>query len=1317
MARFLSEDSRWLTGDSENLYRFGFDAPTSFADPNGEHPWLVAAGAGFLAGAAIDVALQLYSNGGDISEIDVGDALVSGGIGAAFSTLGPTGALLGRGGQRALPHGYNKSEGLINKYLDFGWGRKGNYDALRKGHGKDKVFPLDDAFKFPSGANPLKDGALFGALGEGLEEAIEGIGSAFGDGRSDGDPHLSTFDGVGYSFQAVGEFTLAIGDGFEIQTRQSAINDSVSVNSATVMNIGDNVVGIYADQDVPLVINGTPVILEQDESIAVGDGSVYRGNFGRGDELGNFDVYVVSDGQGNGFWTNVYFDANHLRPFVNTDDVAGLLGNLNGDRSDDFQLRDGTVLSQPLAETLLYGEFADSWRITQEDSLFVYGEGESTETFTDRNFPNNIIRLDDLDPDARAAAEAVAIANGLTPGTFEFETTVLDMVLTGSEDFAVGVGGAPEFQNEGEEVEIVEVEINEAPTTAEDTASVDEDGSVDIDVLANDTDPEGDMLTLVGGTDPNGGTVSVVDGELRFSPAANFNGETTLSYDVTDAGGNTVTGNVVVTVTAQPDAPIANDDNGQGFTTDKNTALTTDSVLLNDSDADGDTLRITGISLAGTLGLVTDNGDGTFDYDPNGAFDSLGNGETATDRFSYTVSDGNGGVSVATVTVTITDFNEPLVQPLSVEAEDMVLDGYQTYSHPSASNDSYVGLSNTPGSSGSISYVFVGGSGNYDIDVAIYDENDGQAVFNVFVNEGLVGTYTADKDLGTGGIGKRNLTGFQLQGVAVNNGDTVRIEGVAEGAEFARIDKIDFSPSTLAPTPTSETLSVEAEDMVLDGYETFTHPSASNDSYVSLSNTPGSSGSVSYGFEGDSGTYDIEVAIYDEDDGQAAFHVYVNEGLVGTYTADEDFGTGGIGKRNLTSFLLQGIAINNGDTVRIEGAADGSEFARIDKIDFTPTSAAPLSVEAEDMVLDGYQTYSHPSASDGSYVSLANTPGSSGSISYVFEGGSGIYDMEVGIYDEDDGQAVFNVYVNNDLVGTYTADEDSGSGGIGKRNLTSFQLQGVAINNGDTVRIEGTADGTEFARIDKIDFTPTSAAPLSVEAEDMVLDGYQAYSHPSASDGSYVSLANTPGSSGSISYEFEGGNGIYDIEVAIYDENDGQAVFNVYVNDSFIGFYTADEDLGTGGIGKSNLTSFQLKGLAIKNGDTVRIEGAADGTEFARIDKIDFTPSTLAPTLTPAPTSQATTNVLEAEDPIETGLLVNYRPSVAFGDEFASLLNAGPEEFLLATILRSGVFPPVEQLQLETSTTSISSLDNVESVRFEVGQHSPPLTPDDDFLA
>ena len=47
--------------------------------------------------------------------------------------------------------------------------------------------------------------------------------------------------------------------------------------------------------------------------------------------------------------------------------IAGLLGNGNGDTADDLSLRDGTVLPQPLAFESLYGQFADSWRINQQN--------------------------------------------------------------------------------------------------------------------------------------------------------------------------------------------------------------------------------------------------------------------------------------------------------------------------------------------------------------------------------------------------------------------------------------------------------------------------------------------------------------------------------------------------------------------------------------------------------------------------------------------------------------------------------------------------------------------------------------------------------------------------------------------------------------------------------------------------------------------------------------------------------------------------------------------------------------------------------------
>ena len=48
--------------------------------------------------------------------------------------------------------------------------------------------------------------------------------------------------------------------------------------------------------------------------------------------------------------------------------VRGLLGSDTG-QANDFQLRDGTVLTPPLSEQQMLGLYADSWRVTSGASL------------------------------------------------------------------------------------------------------------------------------------------------------------------------------------------------------------------------------------------------------------------------------------------------------------------------------------------------------------------------------------------------------------------------------------------------------------------------------------------------------------------------------------------------------------------------------------------------------------------------------------------------------------------------------------------------------------------------------------------------------------------------------------------------------------------------------------------------------------------------------------------------------------------------------------------------------------------------------------
>ncbi|EKH9211978.1 tandem-95 repeat protein [Vibrio parahaemolyticus] len=97
---------------------------------------------------------------------------------------------------------------------------------------------------------------------------------------------------------------------------------------------------------------------------------------------------------------------------------------------------------------------------------------------------------------------------------------------------------------------------NDAPVAKDDTAITDEDTPVTIDVLPNDTDVDGDKLSIESASVPKEqGTVEVVNGKLVFTPAENFNGDTEITYTVTD-GALTDQATVKVTVNAVNDTPV-----------------------------------------------------------------------------------------------------------------------------------------------------------------------------------------------------------------------------------------------------------------------------------------------------------------------------------------------------------------------------------------------------------------------------------------------------------------------------------------------------------------------------------------------------------------------------------------------------------------------------------------------------------------------------------------------------------------------------------------------------------------------------------------
>ena len=119
----------------------------------------------------------------------------------------------------------------------------------------------------------------------------------------------------------------------------------------------------------------------------------------------------------------------------------------------------------------------------------------------------------------------------------------------------------------------------------------------------------------------------------------------TLSISARDPHGAAAEVPVVVTVVNVNEPPEAEDDEA---VTDEEQAVTVD-VLANDADPDGDALRVESVSAAlhGTTAVA---GGGVM-YAPEANF-------AGTDRFTYVVSDGNGGSSTAAVEVTVLPVND-----------------------------------------------------------------------------------------------------------------------------------------------------------------------------------------------------------------------------------------------------------------------------------------------------------------------------------------------------------------------------------------------------------------------------------------------------------------------------------------------------------------------------------------------------------------------------------------------------------------------------------------------------------------------------------
>jgi alpha-glucuronidase len=137
------------------------------------------------------------------------------------------------------------------------------------------------------------------------------------------------------------------------------------------------------------------------------------------------------------------------------------------------------------------------------------------------------------------------------------------------------------------------------------------------------------------------------------------------------------------------------------------------------------------------------------------------------------------------------------------------------------------------------------------------------------------------------------------------------------------------------------------------------------------------------------------------------------------------------------------------------------------------------------------------------------------------------------------------------------------------------------------------------------------AAPGRQEAEKMQLEGYTAVEvqrFETASDGKAIACSDfAKGCAASLA--FDGKAGWYDLNVRYFDQVDGVSRFRLLVAGQLIDEWTAPDDIPTRDIDGHSATRRLVRGVALRPGDTIRIEGMPDGGERAPLDFVEILPA------------------------------------------------------------------------------------------------------------
>ncbi|WP_404785217.1 Calx-beta domain-containing protein [Altericista sp. CCNU0014] len=300
-----------------------------------------------------------------------------------------------------------------------------------------------------------------------------------------------------------------------------------------------------------------------------------------------------------------------------------------------------------------------------------------------------------------------------------------------------------------------------------------------------------------------------------------------------------------------------------------------------------------------------------------------------------------------TATVAINDEDGPATG-ITIQAESIAnVAGYRLESSSVASGGSMLSLVGGASSEiGTATFAFTGATGNYNVILGTFDENDGTATLQVSKNGTSIGSVLLNQNLGSGSVTATTKVGKTVaSGVSIANGDSFTITGIENASEHARFDFIRFEP---AGSVTSKRFQAESADSIIN-YRTENIGVASGGQILSfVGGASGESGSATFVF-GDTpdelaGTYNFVLGTFDENDGLASFTVVLNDvetsssNQIGSLLLNANLGSGVANASTFVSpTIATGISLTPGDSFTVNGFENGSEHARFDYIQLLPT--------------------------------------------------------------------------------------------------------------------------------------------------------------------------------------------------------------------------------------------------------------------------------------------------------------------------------------------------------------------------------------------